>query len=141
VHPLPAGYEDWERSVLRSERADTLWRVQAYRLGRFLGSRTRGDLRGLYTLPLGRPLVSQLWRAVGSIPANLAEGYSRGTGADRGRFCEYALGSTRECVVWYEQLREILDDRLINERIELLVQVKRLLIASLPSTRAERIRR
>jgi four helix bundle protein len=78
---------------------------------------------------------------VGSIPANLAEGYSRGTGADRGRFCEYALGSTRECVVWYEQLREILDDRLINERIELLVQVKRLLIASLPSTRAERIRR
>jgi four helix bundle protein len=139
--PLPPGYADWERTVLRSERADALWRVQAYRLGRFLGSRTRADLRSICTLPLGRPVVAQLWRAAGSIPANIAEGYSRGTGADRARIYEYALGSTRECVVWYEQLREILDDRLIDERIDLLVQVKCLLIASLPSTRTERIRR
>jgi four helix bundle protein len=138
---LPPGYEDWERTVLQSERVDTLWRFRAYRFGRFLGSRTRTDLKELWSLPLGRPIVPQLWEAVGSIPANIAEGYSRGTGADRARFYEYALGSTRECVVWYEQLREILDDRVIDERIDLLVQVKCLLIASLPSTRAERIRR
>jgi four helix bundle protein len=138
---LPPGYADWERTVLPSERRDTLWRMRAYQFGRFLGSRTRADARRLWNLPLGRPIVPQLWGAVGSIPANIAEGYSRGTGADRARFYEYALGSTRECVVWYEQLREILDDGVINERIDLLVQVKSLLIATLPSTRTERIRR
>jgi four helix bundle protein len=46
--------------------------------------------------------MSQLWRSAVSIAANSAEGYSRGTGADRARFHEHALGSARECIVWYE---------------------------------------
>ena len=41
-------------------------------------------------------LSDQLYRALGSISANLAEGYSRGTGKDRERFYEYSLGSARE---------------------------------------------
>jgi four helix bundle protein len=41
-------------------------------------------------------LYDQLYRALGSISANAAEGYSRGTGKDRARFYEYALGSVRE---------------------------------------------
>jgi four helix bundle protein len=94
----------------------------------------------LHDLALGRPLMSQLWRAAGSIPANLAEGFSRGTGADRARFYEYALGSARECVVWYEAAREILPDDLISERVENLVRVKRLLLSLLPSTRRLNIR-
>ena len=37
-------------------------------------------------------LSDQLYRALGSIGANLAEGYSRGSNKDRARFYEYALG-------------------------------------------------
>jgi len=38
-------------------------------------------------------LSDQLYRSLGSISANLAEGYSRGTGKDRAHFYEYALSS------------------------------------------------
>jgi four helix bundle protein len=45
-------------------------------------------------------LYDQLYRAAESISANLDEGYSRGTGRDRARFYEYALGSARESRDW-----------------------------------------
>ncbi len=46
--------------------------------------------------------ADSLWKmTVGSIRANIAEGYSRGTGKDRARFYEYALGSARESRDWY----------------------------------------
>jgi four helix bundle protein len=54
-------------------------------------------------------LSDQLSRALGSISANIAEGYSRGTGKDRARFYEYALGSARESRDWYYKGRHILD--------------------------------
>jgi four helix bundle protein len=50
-------------------------------------------------------LSDQLYEAVGSVSANLAEGYSRGTGKDRARFYEYALGSARESRDWYFKAR------------------------------------
>jgi four helix bundle protein len=114
-----------------------LWRVRAYQLGRYLVPLARDDARLLHQTPFGRPVMGQLWRAAGSIAANIAEGYSRGTGPDRARFLEYALGSTREAIVWYEAGRTLLPDCTIAKRIDLLDQVKRLLLASLPSTRTE----
>lgn len=133
-------YRDWEAGVRTSERADPLWRMEAYRLARYFIPQAREDARILHALPLGRPLMSQMWRAAGSIPANIAEGYSRGTGPDRARFYEYALGSTRECVVWYEAAREILPDRVVDSRLDELVHVKRLLLTALPHTRRSSIR-
>ena len=136
----PELFSKWESSVPRAEREDPLWRMTAYRYSRFLIPQAREDARALYAHPLGRPLMDQLWRAAGSIPANIAEGYSRGTGADRARFYEYSLGSTRECVVWYEAARGILPDDLIANRLDTLVDVRRLLLSALPHTRRRDIR-
>ena len=133
-------YDEWEAQVHRSERADALWRMEPYRLSRFLMPHAHFDATQLQRQPLGRPLVSQLWRSEVSIPANLAEGFSRGTGADRARFYEYALGSTRECIVWYEGARRMLDDSIIEERLESLVRVKRLVLSILPATRRVDVR-
>ena len=47
-------------------------------------------------------LTSQLRRGISSIPANLAEGCSRGSDADFGRFVQNAMGSASE--VEYEFL-------------------------------------
>lgn len=61
----------------------------------------RRDAGAIRFKPGARELHSQLVRAVGSIAANVAEGYSRTGTADRRKFYEYALGSAREAEVWY----------------------------------------
>jgi four helix bundle protein len=88
-----------------------------------------------------RPIAAQLYRAVGSIAANIAEGYSRSSGADRVRQFEYALGSTRESTVWYHAARPLLGQTIHNARLELLTQIRRILLAAIPIERNRRLRR
>ena len=77
-----------------------------------------------------------LFRAVGSISANISEGYSRSGGKDRARFYEYALGSARESRGWFYQGRQILGERVTNHRIGLVTQIIRLLLVMVPEQRS-----
>lgn len=63
------------------------------------------------------------------------EGYSRGTGRDRARFYEYALGSARESRDWYYKSRYILGESVTNHRIGILTQIIRLLLTMVPQQR------
>ncbi len=88
----------WEQGVRADQRRDPLWRIQAYRLGRFAQVRCWPDAVEVYRAPMGWRIADQLWRSVGGIPASIAEGYSRSSTPDRLRFMEYALGSCREAI-------------------------------------------
>ncbi|MCS7265353.1 MAG: four helix bundle protein [Armatimonadetes bacterium] len=81
-------------------------------------------------------LADQLFRALGSISANIAEGFSRGTGRDRARFYEYALGSARESRDWYFKVRHVLGNGIVNDRINLLTEIIRLLLTMIPQQRS-----
>jgi len=85
-------------------------------------------------------LSDQLYRALGSVGANIAEGYSRGTGRDRARFYEYALGSARESRDWYYKARHLLGENVIQHRLELLTSIIRLLLTIIPKQRQSTIR-
>lgn len=85
-------------------------------------------------------LSDQLYEAVGSIGANISEGYSRSSGRDRARFYEYALGSGRESRGWYYDARFILGDEVATHRIQLLTQIIRLLLTITPEERTRTIR-
>src|SRR5437016_1986269 len=94
-------YEEWEAAVPADIRADSLWRVEAYRLSLFLCDLAFEDSQYLVADPRTRSIADQLVRAVGRISANVAEGYSRATGKSRALYYDYALGSTREARDWY----------------------------------------
>ena len=79
-------FEAWEASVSETLKRDALWTVEAYRLSLFLGDLGWHDVTKLAADRRTRSLSDQLFRALGSIGANLAEGYSRSTGQDRARF-------------------------------------------------------
>jgi hypothetical protein len=83
-------YEEWEKGVPEEIKQDSLWKMKAYRLALFLGDLVWRDAARLAENRHLVSLADQLYRAVGSISANLAEGYSRGSGRDRARFYEYA---------------------------------------------------
>ncbi|HEY1953856.1 MAG TPA: four helix bundle protein [Gemmatimonadaceae bacterium] len=98
------------------------------------------DAKRLSAEPVTERIAGQLYAAVNSITANLGEGYSRSSGKDRARFFEYALGSARESVSWYQGARPVLDD-VVPDRLDTLEEIRRLLIATIPRERASGIPR
>ncbi len=98
-------YEDWLKNAPKDITKDVLWSVTAYRYALFLSDLCWFDVTKLMRDKRTLDLSDQLYRAVGSISANIAEGYSRSTGKDRARFYEYALGSSRESRDWYYKAR------------------------------------
>lgn len=133
-------YDDWEAEVPEEIKGDSLWKMRAYRLGLFVGDLGLYDVSRLARDRRTLGLADQLYRALGSISANLAEGYSRGTGRDRARFYEYALGSARESRDWYFKARHVLGEQVLGERLDLLTQVIRLLLIMVPQQRGQKLK-
>jgi four helix bundle protein len=100
-------YEEWEDRVPRTIKDDPLWRMKVYRLALFIGELGWKDVTKLYRDQRTITVAGQLYRALGSIGANISEGFSRGAGKARAQFYEYALGSARESRNWYFQSRYI----------------------------------
>ena len=76
-------YAEWEKAMPQEITGDALWRVEAYRLSLFAADVGWYDVTRLAQDQRTRSLSDQLYRALGSIGANVAEGYSRGTAKDR----------------------------------------------------------
>ena len=128
-------YEEWLKSVPEEITGDSLWKMKAYRLGVFVADVGWHDVTKLMQDRRTLRVADQVYRSLGSISANLAEGYSRGTGKDRARFYEYALGSARESRDWYYKSRHILPEQVIHHRLRLLTEIIRLLLTMVPQQR------
>ncbi|MDE0043503.1 MAG: four helix bundle protein [Candidatus Poribacteria bacterium] len=128
-------YEDWERDVPEEIRGDALWKMKVYRLALFAAHLGWHDTTKLVRDRRTVSLSDQLYRAIGSISANIAEGYSRGSHKDRARFYEYALGSARESRDWYYKGRHILSESVASHRLNLITEIIRLLLVMVPNQR------
>jgi four helix bundle protein len=133
-------YEAWRGGVPRQITDDALWRVEAYRLSLFAADVGWHDVTKLVKDRRTLRLSDQLYRSLGSISANVAEGYSRGTGRDRARFYEYALGSARESRDWYFKGRYVLRDSVTDHRLRLMTQIIRLLLVMVRQQRGRTLR-
>ena len=133
-------YVEWQAGVPDEIKGDSLWKLEVYRLGLFAADIAWQDALVLNKNPLTRGLADQLYRAVCSISANIAEGYSRSTGKDRARFLEYSLGSARESRDWYFKSRHTLKEEVVKHRIDLLTQIVKMLNILTPNQRQKGIR-
>lgn len=121
-------FDQWQAEVPIEIRGDALWKMRAYQLGLFVNDLAWSDAGKLLAELRTRMLADQLCRAVGNISSNIAEGYSRGTGKDRSRFYDYALGSARESRDWYFKSRRVLGPKVFQHRLELMTELVKLLI-------------
>src|SRR5205085_2826694 len=133
-------YKDWLTEVPKDITGDALWNVTAYRYSLFVADLSWHDVSKLVTDKRTRQLSDQLYRAVGSVGANMSEGYSRSSGRDRARFYEYALGSARESRGWYFDGRHILGENVARHRIQLLTQIIRLILTMVPDQRSVQLK-
>jgi four helix bundle protein len=128
-------YEEWVKSVPDEIKSDSLWKIEAYRLALFAADLGWYDVTALMRDKRTLGLSDQLYRALGAISGDIAEGFSRKSGKDKARFYEYGLGSTRESRDWYYKGRHVLGEKITNHRMSLLTQVIRLLITMIPQQR------
>ena len=128
-------YDDWLKTVPSEIITDVLWTMKVYRYALFVSDLNWCDVTRLMQDKRTLNLSDQLYRAVGSIGANIAEGYSRSTGKDRARFYEYSLGSARESRDWYYKSRYVLGDIVFAHRLGLITEIIRLLITMIPQQR------
>ena len=133
-------YQAWLETVPDSITNDLVWKMKAYRLALFAADVGWRDVARLDSDRRTLGLSDQLYRALGSISANVAEGYSRRSGKDRSRFYEYALGSARESRDWYYKARHVLGQAVTEHRLDLLSQVIRLLLVMIPDQRGRTLK-
>lgn len=130
-------YQEWENTVPVEFKGDALWRMEAYRLGLYVADLGWYDVTKLSKDRRTRGMSDQLYRALGSISANLAEGYSYSSGRNQARYYEYALGSARESRDWYYKGRHILGEAVVQHRLNLIKQIIRLLLTMIPNQRQQ----
>ncbi len=128
-------FSEWEKSVPEVIRADVLWKMKVYRQALFLSDVCWNDVSSLVGDQRTKSLSNQLYRAVGSIAANIEEGYSKQSGKDRARFYEYALGSARESRGWYYRGRHVLGNKVFEHRACLLTEIIKMLLTIVPVER------
>ena len=119
---------------------DPLHRMAAYTHATDALTAAWADVLVLLRRQPGAAVASQLYRAVGSVGANLAEGYSRSSGRDRVRFFEYALGSARESSHWYRAASPLLAPERVQSQMDRLTQITRILLTVIPRERNRTIR-
>ena len=65
----------------------------------------------------------------------------RAAQADRARMFEYALGSVRESMVWYQMAQPVLGEAIAVDRLDKLEEIRRMLLAIIPRERGRSIPR
>jgi four helix bundle protein len=135
----PLSFDEWAARLGPEVTKDAIWRSFAYRTSLYSVYLGWDDIVALGRSHLTRPIAAQLYRALGSVPANISEGFSRSSGRDRSRLLEYGLGSTRESVVWYQTAIPVLGQATVSTRQARLQEVARSLLGTIPRERGRRI--
>jgi len=79
----------------------------------------------------GREIARQMTRCIGSISANIEEGYGRGFGRELDQFYRYSRGSARESRGWYIRARFLLSAEIVAARVALLDEIIGILVNTL----------
>ncbi len=134
----PESFDIWEQQIPELIKQDAVWKVTAYQLALFLSDVGWYDVSRLNRDRRTWGVADQLYRAVGSISANITEGYSRMSRKEKAQFYEYALGSARESRDWYFKGRYVLGLEVFQHRLDYLTRIIQLLIVMTRQQRGDK---
>lgn len=109
---------------------DRLKEVRFYQLSLQLWDEFWIDSETLLKDRRGIEIAKQLTRSVGSISANIEEGYGRGNGKEYPQYLRISRGSARESKGWYMRSKFLLPKEVVEKRIELLDTIIAMLVKS-----------
>ena len=133
-----SGHEHAEPQRASEHFDRSIDKVTAYKFARQIADAGWEDANALQQHPLLVGVAPQLIRALGSISANIAEGYARRSPRDRIRYYEYALGSVEESRSWFHVARRAIPPQTIGSRDNQLTSIRRLLLTMIANERRGR---
>jgi four helix bundle protein len=116
-------FEAWKKTVHTNICNDPLWKFQVYPKTLFLYDLAWEDCEYLLKDVRGRKIAEQLIRSVGSISANIEEGYGRGYGKSYGYYLRIAIAEARETRGWYWKGRKLLPLEVLDSRMKLVSEI------------------
>ncbi len=119
----PTSFDEWQENVHPSIKNDPLWEFQVYPKALFAYDLAWEDCDYLLKDERGKTVAKQLTRSVGSISANIEEGYGRGFGKDYSYRLRIALGEARESRGWYWRGRKLIPGEVLNHRLGLFDEI------------------
>ena len=124
-------YDEWEAGVPGAVKAEPVWKFAGYRKALFLSELLWLDTDAWLSDPRGRANAQQIVSSIGSISANIEEGFGRGYGKQLLQFYTYALASARESKGWFFRSRRFLSPESLSHRLGLCDEIIALLIDEL----------
>lgn len=70
-----------------------------------------------------REIARQMTKSIGSISANIEEGYGHGTHKEHMYFLKANRGSAREAKCWYDRSVKLLSQKIVDKRVDKLDQI------------------
>ena len=116
-------FDEWQNTVHDKLRNDPLWKFDVYPRTLFIYELAWEDCQYLLKDARGKTIAQQLIRSVGSISANIEEGFGRGYGNDYAYKLRVALGEAREARGWYWKSHKLIPKEVLDHRIELLSDI------------------
>ena len=119
----PTSFEAWQKTIHPSIRNDPLWQFKVYPKTLFAYDLAWEDCDRLLKDERGKTAAKQLIRSVGSISANIEEGYGRGFGKDYSYRLRITVREARESRGWYCKGRRLLPSHVLDHRLDLLNEI------------------
>lgn len=129
-------YEAWDEAIPPEIKGEIVWEFYAYPKALFLFDLCWHDCEKLLRDPRGRKVASQLIDSMGSVSANIEEGYGRGLATKEfQQFLRYSVASAKEAKGWYFRGRHLLPAKVVEHRLKLLSEVIALTLTEIKKQR------
>ncbi|MCP4416727.1 MAG: four helix bundle protein [Chloroflexi bacterium] len=128
---VPKSFEAWKEMVHPGIKNDPLWEFKVYPKSLFAYDLAWEDCEYLLNDVRGKAVSRQLIRSIGSVSANIEEGFGRGFGKDYAFKLRIALGEARESRGWYWKGRKLLPLEVLEHRLTLLNEIVAMLPANI----------
>jgi four helix bundle protein len=131
MEPKELNFEEWQKTVPNTIRAEKFWSLIAYQKALYLYDLLWQDTEIWLKDDRGQILSKQIIGSADSVCSNIEEGYGRGYGKQFLQFYGYSLGSARETKGRLYRAKAFYPQETLQKRLTLASEIVALVLTEI----------